>query len=48
MQSVQIWSLKHDITTSLRLRPTPIFLEIKSHLHRRNSVRGAPICLSAS
>ena len=44
MQSVRVWSLNHDITTttSLRLRPTPIFLEIHSHLHRCNSVRGAP------
>jgi hypothetical protein len=48
MQSVQVWSINHDITTLLRLRPTPIFLEIHSHLHKRNSVRGAPICPSTS
>ena len=48
MQSVQVCSLNHDITTLLRLRPTPIFLEIHSHLHKRNSVRGAPICPSTS
>jgi hypothetical protein len=48
MQYVQVCSLNHDITTLLRLRPTPIFLETHSHLHKRNSVRGAPICPSTS
>ena len=38
MQSTGVWSLNHDITTSLGLSPTPIFLK----LHRRNSVRVDP------
>ncbi len=41
MQSTGIWSLNHDITTSLGLRPTPIFLK----LHRLNSVRVHPNAL---
>jgi hypothetical protein len=48
MQSVQVCSLNHDITTLLRLRPTPIFLEIHSYLQKCISVRGAPICPSTS
>ena len=39
MHSKQVWSLNHDITTSLRLRPTPIFLKSSPNLHRHNSVR---------
>ena len=33
-----VWSLNHDITTSLRLHPTPIFLNSTPDLHRHNSV----------
>ena len=44
MQSVWVWSLIHDITTTLRLRPTPNFLEIHSNLHKHNSIRGPLIC----
>ncbi len=39
MDSKWVWSLNHDITTSLRLHPTPIFLNSTPDLHRRNSVR---------
>jgi len=42
MHSKQVWSLNHDITTSLRLRHTPIFLNSTPDLHRRNSVRVDP------
>ena len=42
MDSKWDWSLNHDITTSLRLRPTPIFLKSTSDLHRRNTVRVGP------
>ena len=42
MQSMGVWSLNHDITTSLRLAPTPIFLKIHPNLHRCNSVRVDP------
>ncbi len=48
MQSMWVCSLNYDITTSLRLRPTPIFLEIHSNLHKHKSVRGAPICPSTA
>ena len=37
-----VWSLNHDITTSLRLHPTPIFLNSTPDLHRHNSVRADP------
>ena len=39
MHSKRVWSLNHDITTSLRLRPTPFFLNSTPDLHRHNSVR---------
>ena len=42
MDSKWVWSLNHDITTSLRLRPTPIFLNSTPNLHRHNSVRAHP------
>jgi len=43
MDSKWVWSLNHEITTSLRLRPTPIFLNSTPDLHtRRNSVRADP------
>jgi len=42
MDSKWVWSLNHDITTSLRLCPTPIFLNSTPDLHRRNSVRAHP------
>ncbi len=42
MHSKQVWSLNNDITTSLRLRHTPIFLNSTPDLHRRNSVRVDP------
>ena len=41
MDSKWVWSLNHDITTSLGLRPTPIFLKSSPDLHRHNSVRAA-------
>ncbi len=39
MQSVQVCSLNHDITTSLGLGLSSIFLKSTPALHRRNSVR---------
>ncbi len=39
---VGFWSINHDITTSLRLRPTPIFQKSTPDLHRHNSVRAHP------
>ncbi len=42
MQFTGVWSLNHDITTSLGLRPTPIFLKSTADLQRRNSVRVHP------
>ncbi len=42
MQSTGVWSLNHDITTSLGLSPTPIFLKSTPELYRRNSVRVYP------
>ena len=42
MDSKQVWSVNHDITTSLRLRPTPHFLKSTPNLHRRNTVRMDP------
>jgi len=42
MHSKWVWSLNHDITTSLRLCPTPIFLNPTPDLHRCNSVRVHP------
>jgi hypothetical protein len=38
MQSTGVWSLNHDITTSLGLSPTPIFLKPTLDLHRLNNV----------
>jgi hypothetical protein len=46
MQSMGVWSLNHDITTSLGLSPTPIFLESTPGLQRRNSVRVHPYAYS--
>jgi hypothetical protein len=37
-----VWSLNHDITTSLGLGPTPIIRKSIPDLHRRNSVRVHP------
>ena len=37
-----VWSLNHAITTSLGLRPTPIFVKSTPDLQRRNSVRVHP------
>ena len=37
-----VWSLNHDITTSLRLHPTPMFLNSIPDLHRPNTVRVDP------
>ena len=42
MQSMWVCSLNYDITTSLRLRPTPIFLNSTPDLPRHNSVRADP------
>ena len=41
MDSKWVWSLNHDITTSLGLRPTPIFVKSSPDLHR-------PICPSTA
>ena len=38
MQSMGVWSLNHDITTSLGLSHTPIIQKSTPDLHRRNSV----------
>jgi len=42
MQSTGVWSINHDITTSLGLSPAPIFHKSTPDLHRRNSVRVYP------
>ncbi len=42
MHSKWVWSLKHDITISLRLSPTPIFLKSTPDMNRRNRVRVHP------
>ena len=42
MHSKQVWSLNHDITTSLGLGLSSIFLKSTPALHRRNSVRVHP------
>jgi hypothetical protein len=39
MHSKRVWSLNHDITTSLGLGLSSIFLNSTPDLHRRNSVR---------
>ena len=39
MHSKWVWSLNHDITTSLGLALSPIFLKSTPNLHRQNSVR---------
>jgi hypothetical protein len=39
MNSKWVWSLNHDITTSLELRPTPIFLKSSPDLHRHSRIR---------
>ena len=38
MQFPRLWSLNHDLTTSLRLRHALNFPKINPHLHRRNIV----------
>ena len=42
MHSKWVWRLNHDLTTSLRLHPTPIFLISIPNLHRHNRVRAHP------
>ena len=42
MQSLGVWSLNHDTTTSLGLSYAPIFLKIHPHPYGRNSVRVHP------
>ncbi len=42
MHFTGVWSLNHDITTSLGLSHTPNFLKYTPNLHRRNSVRVHP------
>ena len=42
MQSLGVWSLDHDTTTSLGLSYAPIFLKIHPHPYGRNSVRVHP------
>ena len=43
MQSTVLWSLNHDLTTSLRLSYVPNLPKTNPHLHRRkNSVRVHP------
>ncbi len=43
MQSTRVWSLNHDITTSLGLNHTPIIQKFTTpDLHRHNSVRVDP------
>jgi len=43
MQSMGVWSLDHDITSSLGLGHTPVILKSTPDLHRRsNSVRVYP------
>ncbi len=42
MQSTRLWSLNHDLTTSLGLSYVPNFSKIHPHLHMRNSVRVHP------
>jgi hypothetical protein len=41
-KSAGLWSLNHDLTTSLRLSHVPNLPKIHSHLHRCNSVRVHP------
>ncbi len=42
MQFMGVWSLNHDITTSLGLTHTPNIQKSTPDLHRRNSVRVDP------
>ncbi len=42
MQSAGLWSLNHDLTTSLGLSHTPILPKINSHLQRCISIRVHP------
>ncbi len=42
MHSKWIWSLNHDITTSLRLSQTPFFPKSTPDLHKHNRVRAHP------
>ncbi len=39
MQSMGLWSLNHDLTTSLGLSHTPNFPKIHPHLQRCISIR---------
>ncbi len=42
MQSMGLWSLNHDLTTSLGLSHTPNFHKIHHHLQRCISIRVHP------
>ena len=42
MQSMGLWSLNHDLTTSLGLSHTPNFSKIHPHLNKCTSVRVHP------
>jgi hypothetical protein len=42
MHTKRVWSLNYDITTSLGLGLSSIFLKSTPDLHRRNSVRVHP------
>ncbi len=42
MQSTGLWSLSHDLTTSLGLTYVPNLPKIHPHLHRRNTVSVHP------
>jgi hypothetical protein len=45
MHSMGVWSVNHDVTTSLGLAHTPIFLKFTPHLlHKPNSV-GVDSCI---
>ena len=42
MQSLGVWSLNHELTTSIGLSHAPIFRKIHPHPYGRNSVRVHP------
>ncbi len=42
MQSMGLWRLNHDLTTSLGLSHVPNFAKIHPHLHRCKGVRLHP------
>ena len=42
MQFARLWSLNHDLTTSLGLRQALNFPKIHPHVHMWNSVRAHP------